>query len=168
MKKNNQGFMLVEALVMSMVIIGVLIYMFIQFQIISRNYDKSFSYNSVTNLYFTNEIKNYLKINDTLTEIKNDIDNAQKKYVIVYQNNSWNISDYNTSIGNNLISKANIKTIVVANESLSEFKTERTVGFSEKMNDFIHYVKVDKQEEFYRIIIEFNDDTYASLKIGGK
>ena len=31
MKKNNQGFMLVEALIMSTVVIGVLVFMFIQF-----------------------------------------------------------------------------------------------------------------------------------------
>ena len=40
--KNNKGFMLVEALVMSMIVIGTLTFMYIQFQNISRSYEKSF------------------------------------------------------------------------------------------------------------------------------
>ena len=65
-----------------------------------------------------------------------------------------------------LINKGQIKTIVLADEALSKLKGTKTSDLSEKFNDFINYLKVDKEDNKYRLLIEFQDDTYASLKIG--
>ena len=158
MKKNNQGFMLVEALVMSIVIIGVLVFMYVQFQNISRSYDKSFHYNTVTGLYLTNEVKEYLTVNDLMDSLKQEVTESSKKFVII---------DYEkTGSWGTLLTKGNIKTIVIADEGLTEIKGKRTSDFSEKFNDFINYIKVDKLDNEYRLLIEFSDDTYASLKLG--
>ena len=160
MKKNNQGFMLIEALVMSTLIIGVLVYMFIQFQNISRSYDKSFSYNTVTGLYITNEIKNYLSSNNKINDLMNNVKAAEKKYI--------EIKDLDDATWNELLEKGNIKTVLFTDESLSKLKGQYNSSFSEKLNDYINYVKVGEQVDKYRVIIEFNDDTFASLRIGGE
>ena len=162
MKKNNQGFMLVEALIMSVVVIGVLVFMYVQFQNISTSYDKSFSYNTVNNLYITHELKTFLNDNNYLEEIKEDIASSGTKYV--------NIADYSITsvVWSELKNRGNVKTILIADESLSSLKGRRTSGLSEKFNDFINYLKVDKEENKYRILVEFNDDTYASIKFGGE
>ena len=160
MKKNNQGFMLIEALIMSTLIIGVLVYMFIQFQNISRSYDKSFSYNTVTGLYITNEIKNYLSSNNKINDLMNNVKAAEKKCI--------EIKDLDDATWNELLEKGNIKTVLFTDESLSKLKGQYNSSFSEKLNDYINYVKVGEQVDKYRVIIEFNDDTFASLRIGGE
>ena len=157
--KNNKGFMLVEALVMSMIVIGTLTFMYIQFQNISRSYEKSFNYNTVTGLYITNEVKNYLINNSLVDTYKNEVDNNTSKYI--------KIGDITDSGFVELKEKGQIKTVILANESLSELKGKKTKDLSEKFNDFINYLKVDKEGNGYRLLIEFNDDTYASLRIGG-
>ena len=159
MKKNNKGFMLVEALVMSMVVIGTLTFMYIQFQNISRSYEKSFNYNTITDLYITNEVKNYLINNNLLDTYKGKVTASFTKYTI--------IDDITDSSFVELKEKGQIKTVILANESLSELKGKKTKDLSEKFNDFINYLKVDKEGNGYRLLIEFNDDTYASLRIGG-
>lgn len=159
MKKNNKGFMLVEALVMSMVVIGTLTFMYIQFQNISRSYEKSFNYNTITDLYITNEVKNYLINNSLVDTYKNEVDNNTSKYI--------KIGDITDSSFVELKEKGQIKTVILANESLSGLKGKKTKDLSEKFNDFINYLKVDKEGNGYRLLIEFNDDTYASLRIGG-
>ena len=157
MKKNNKGFMLVEALVMSMVVIGTLTFMYIQFQNISRSYEKSFNYNTITDLYITNEIKDYLIDNDLLDTYKDKVVGSTSKYII--------IDDITDSSFEMLKFKGQVKTILLTDESLSGLKGKKTNTLSEKFNDFINYLKVDKEEGEYRLSIEFNDDTFASLKL---
>ena len=160
MKKNEQGFMLVEALIMSTVVLGILTFMYVQFQILNKNYDKSFHYNSVTNLYITNEIKDYFVNNNLVDTYKNGVNASDKKY---FKINMDHITD---SSFKELINKGQIKTIVLADEALSKLKGTKTSDLSEKFNDFINYLKVNKEDNKYRLLIEFQDDTYASLKIG--
>lgn len=158
MKKNNKGFMLVEALVMSMVVIGTLTFMYIQFQNISRSYEKSFNYNTITDLYITNEVKNYLINNNLLDTYKDKVTGSSAKYIM--------INDITDSSFTELVKEGKIKTIILTDESLSGLKGKKTNTLSEKFNDFINYLKVDKEEGKYRLLIEFSDDTFASLKIG--
>ena len=44
MKKNNRGFTLVETLVVSSFIVGILVFLFAQFSKLKKSYDASFEY----------------------------------------------------------------------------------------------------------------------------
>lgn len=158
MKKNNAGFMLVEALVMSMVIMGVLIFMFIQFENISRGYDKSFHYNNIQNIYMVNEIKEYLIEKSDWNSLKEEVDENTKKYIDI--TNRYTDSTFTT-----LKQQTKAKTIILADETLSKLKGYKTGELSEKMNDFVNYVKVDKVDNQFRLLVEFNDETFASLRM---
>ena len=46
MKKNNQGFMLVEFLVVSIFVLGTLIFLTIEFNNINKSYNRSFKYDT--------------------------------------------------------------------------------------------------------------------------
>lgn len=154
MKKDNRGFMLVEALVMSTVIIGVIVYMFIQFQSLSKNYDKSFHYNTVSGLYVANEVRNYLidtaKLDDLVTSL------GSGAYVSI---------DYSETTWTAFTTAAGINQIIFAEENLSELKGKNIEGISPKFRDYINYLKVYNNAGIYRILIEFTDETYASLRI---
>ena len=116
--KNNKGFMLVEALVMSMIVIGTLTFMYIQFQNISRSYEKSFNYNTITDLYITNEVKNYLINNNLLDTYKGKVTASFTKYTIIDD-----ITDYNKVYTNELELVKNLTmddvSYVVSNIDLS-------------------------------------------------
>ena len=186
MKKNNQGFMLVEALVMSTVIIGVLIFMFIQFRNISRGYDKSFSYNSVPSLYYTNELKEYLASDLTghLLDLDDYFANEDADYLFVVKyledkDEYLYFAEYNEETNEyeelgidyeefeDFVSYLGIKTAVVADEELTGLRGIYHKEFSEGLNDYINYVKTNGDSNRYRLVVEFLDDTYASLSLGG-
>jgi len=61
-KKNSiKGFVLAETLIVSMFVAGVLIFLFIQFSNLSKNYIDSYNYNSVEDLYSLKNIRDYIE-----------------------------------------------------------------------------------------------------------
>lgn len=183
MKKDNQGFMLVEALVMSIVIIGVLVFMFIQFRNISRGYDTSFSYDTVPAMYYTNELKEWIITNGYLYDLEYDLGTEDYLHVVKYieEDNEYaffamyieeddvyeELYDHNSQL-ESLVDAAEIKNVVIADEGLTGLKGVYNSEFSEKFNDYINYVKVNGEVNKYRIVVEFFDGTFASLRLGGE
>lgn len=156
MKKNNKGFMLAEVFIVSSFVLGVLVYMFIQTNSIMRNFNRSFSYNTVSGLYITNEVAKYIKKNDTNNY-------CTGVNIIDYKdNNTWN----------NLKKSSNINTVIIGN--LNDIKANATSNteISPKAQDFIKFLE---EKDKCAIIIEFNNKigsidskqvdnfTYASL-----
>lgn len=156
MKKNNKGFMLAEVFIVSSFVLGVLVYMFIQTNSIMRNFNRSFSYNTVSGLYITNEVAKYIKKNDTNNY-------CTGVNIIDYKdNNTWN----------NLKKSSNINTVIIGN--LNDIKANATSNteISPKAQDFIKFLE---EKDKCVIIIEFNNKidsidskqvdnyTYASL-----
>ena len=77
-KKNlNKGFVLVETLIVTTFVAGVLVYLFIQFSNLSQNYEESYKYNTVENLYSLRNIRNFIvKDVDALASIEGLISNG--------------------------------------------------------------------------------------------
>lgn len=147
MKKNNKGFMLAEVFIVSSFVLGVLVYMFIQTNSIMRNFNRSFSYNTVSGLYITNEVAKYIKKNDT------------NNYCT-----GVNIIDYSDDTWNNLKKSSNINTVIIGN--LNDIKANVTstnvtsnTGISPKAQDFIKFLE---EKDKCVIIIEFDDKTVSA------
>ena len=61
MKKiDKRGFALIETLIVSIVVAGILTYIFIQFSTLKRNYNISFKYDTVDVLFSLQDIENYI------------------------------------------------------------------------------------------------------------
>ena len=58
MKKN--GFMVVECIIASVVVLTVIIILYTQVKSISRNYNKSYNYDNVTSLYALANFRKFL------------------------------------------------------------------------------------------------------------
>lgn len=143
MKKNNKGFMLAEVFIVSSFVLGVLVYMFIQTNSIIRNFNRSFSYNTVSGLYITNEVAKYVKKNDTNNY-------CTGVNIIKYEdNNTWN----------NLKKSSNINTVIIGN--LNDIKANATskTEISPKAQDFIKFLE---EKDKCVIIIEFDDKTVSA------
>lgn len=157
MKKNKcNGFLLAEAFIVSTFVLGVLIFMYIQTRNIINNYNKSFSYNTISDIYVTKEIDKYFKSKILVT--RDDIDQLNSDGYL-------DITTYNDMMSS-IIESAKIKKIIV---SLSSMDWDTNIlNVDTKFKDYISWVKKNNSDTNYDYIIitEFKDDTYASLKMG--
>lgn len=159
MKKNDRGFTLVETLIVSAFVIGTLTYLFIQVNNSITNFDIAFKYDSVNDIYNTKIIGNYIE-DIGYSDIKNNIKNG---YVDITNYLIGNINYYDL-----LKEKTNAKRILLVEENMIEIKkNSNSQDFSKELKRYIN--KFDNNSaivDSYRIIVEFNNDHVASLRIG--
>ncbi|MBQ9181517.1 MAG: hypothetical protein IJ134_02665 [Bacilli bacterium] len=160
MKKNTKGFMLVEFLVVSIFVLGTLIFLTVQFNNINKSYNRSFKYDTVSNLYSAKNIRKMI-INDSynsfIEELKNnpyvDFSNCNVNY--------FNSRDYCRA----LLENENVKTALFVSHDLTAFKNSNYYKqeISEGLRNYINTLKSSSNS--YLIILEFNDKTFSSLKV---
>lgn len=150
MKKNNKGFMLAEVFIVSSFVLGILVYMFIQTNSIMRNYNRSFSYDTVQGLYIANEVKKLLVYSGY---DQDELANACDSYQI------FDVSDY---YFDHIKQLTNIKTIVLGNLNYMKENVASDSSISAKEKDYIKYLG---EKDKCVLLLEFNDDTYASLNM---
>ncbi|MDD3341285.1 MAG: hypothetical protein PHN72_03700 [Bacilli bacterium] len=175
-KINNKGFMLMETLIVSVFVGVTLILLFVQLRNIETSYDRTFSYNTTHGLYNAAKTKKYL-LTRNYEEMVSDVLSTTNGYIDI----TSCTSGYYTATGENasltqkyctdFYKATRIKKILFSLEDLKDAKykiltTGRAIGVSQKMIDFAQYVKYDGQNHVYRLIIEYEDETYASIKIG--
>lgn len=165
MKKNNKGFMLIETLIVSISISGILIYLFFQFQNVNDSYNKSFKYNTINGLYGAGDIKENIKANG-LTSIYNNANSSSFVDITNCSSTYFNNTNYCLKL-NELLG---VKTILVSKGNLSSTKTllansQNITKYSETLRDFIN--KTADISSGYQLFVEYNDNTVASVVIGG-
>ncbi len=158
-KVNNKGFMLVETLIVATLIISILIYLFIQFQTVSRSYNASFTYNTVDAVYGVSNIRNYI-LSDGYENLVAGISN--NKYIDITNCNTsfFEESEYCLSLFNQL----NVKTAIFTKNNLTDLNNSN-FNFSDKLKKYIKYIKYTEEPNIYRIIVEYDNGTFGSLKI---
>lgn len=169
MKKGNQkGFMLAEAFIISTVVLSILIFMFIQIRTITNGFNRSFSYNTVSGIYIANEMGDFIRNNnyEGIMEFVDDYGyfDLSTEYLV----SDKELDSYNIMIGNTwkkLLSSTNVKKLIVSKEPMVELKSSTDEGISKNFINFINSIPVENYEFSYRIIIEYNDYTYASVRL---
>ncbi|MDD2435423.1 MAG: hypothetical protein PHO63_04130 [Bacilli bacterium] len=164
-KLNNHGFLLVETLVVSILIISSLIYLFIQFQNISISFDRSFKYNTVDGIYGAANISKFLLVEgyDNLVAYYNDPLN-DKKYIDVTNCEYELVGSGLSRFCQMLFEELNVKTVLFTKANLKDLLNS-DYNFSEHLNEYIKHIKFSAGDTDYRIIVEYNDETFGSLKI---
>lgn len=166
---NKRGFVLLETLLVSTVIIGTLVFIFSQFVNLKNSYDDSFKYNTVKGLYGVKNIEKFLHENSavgSLTDyIKFKEDLLDVDYISFVNADVCDSRYINQNIYcNELIKKLNVKQIIIANEDLTnlKIKMKKDNPFSEEMRQFINKISI-KYNDKYKIIVEYNDNTFAAI-----
>lgn len=163
MTKKHKGFMLVELLIVSVFILSVLIFLYVQLINVNNNYRRSFTYNTVPGLYIAKNLANYL-IETNYVEVVNDINNGYLDITNSYTNS--------TPLYNDIKEFSNVKKIIITKEDLSDIKTylkNTNVNtlkntFSNDFREFILKQSSDSNElDRYRLIIEYKDNTFATI-----
>ena len=83
MKKNSNGFTILETLITSTLVISTLVFLYVQFNNLERNYDDSFRFNTVNGIHKAKELSKY-SISICLNESNDvyDILNIQNSYLM--------------------------------------------------------------------------------------
>jgi len=168
MKKNNRGFTLVETLVVSSFIVGILIFLFAQFSKLKKSYDASFEYNTIPSLYKAKNINRYVLSSgaDTL------VDELEKNNIGFIDITECPM-DYLEKIDycSQLFSDLGAVTVLVVKEEaiktdLQEYLKANNVAYHEKLYQFVKEISIDSENlGGYRFIIEFDDDSFATINM---
>lgn len=156
-KSNKNGFILAETIAISVVIMTSLVIIYTQFRIVSNSYFKTFNYNSVNNLYLTNNVKEFIKT-QSIDELKKMLDNAD--YVDLTSCSYFTEYIYCEA----LFDSIGANKVIFTKEDLSSLRNNLPSNFSEKLKQFINYINYENNNN-YRLIVEFSDETYASLLV---
>lgn len=173
-KNNNKGFLLTELLVTATLVGTVLIFLYTQFYSVKRSYENSFKYNSVNDLYALDNVRMFLIDGGYIdTYVNMAIQGELLSSVPYLEITSFiNNNDYFDS----LINATNIKKLYFTKEFLADLLiylnnniTTSNASEFEKFRKFVAYIDYDVENSSgYRLIAEFNDDTFATLLVGGE
>jgi len=155
-KELSNGFVLVETLIVTTFVSGVLIFLFIQLVTLSNNYDNSYKYNTVEDLYLLRNIKDYmLKDSDSLNTIKSEVDD--KGFVEITDCSKVLEPDYCLK----LLELSNIKTIFITENYIDPTLFS---SYNDEFKNFVNRINGEGENK-YRILAEFNNSRYATIRI---
>ncbi len=160
MRKNNKGFVITEVLILSTVIVGLLVFMYIQFKNINRSYQYSFTYDTVEGMYLANNIINYIneKEYDTLVEKLNQ---SGKNYLDITK---CDVDIFSTSsYCQKLFDASKVEQVIFTEENLSKLKTNMN-GINEDMKKYINQIQTINSKTDHRIIIKYKNQTFTTMR----
>lgn len=153
MKKN--GFALVETLIATTLVATVFTVLYVQFMNINENYRKTYENNTVEGLYASNNIKNYLLSN-----------NYEDLAITSYINMNCDMFTNKTQC-NNLLSVLEVKNAYIMIDDITSIREDiyNDSNISDGLKKFVKSVNTTTNPG-YRLLVEFNNDTYATIKVG--
>lgn len=166
-KKDRNGFALTETLIVSVFVLGVLVYMFVQFSALRQGYDNSFTYNPVPGIYGGYQVKNYL-----MTQEKAVFGSTISKNVTTNANHfedlttcSFTSSPNSNAFCRDLFLQLKIKTVLVVEDNLTNFKEylKTDTIYSETLKQFLNHLEGNTNSNDFRIVVEYQDGTCASV-----
>ena len=173
---KNRGFMLIETLVASTIILGALVFLFVQFSSMKRAYDTSFKYNTIPGLYSAKVLTTFLEEHG-----HNSIDDKLNscEYVLLSGNSlssigscSINATNYsNNSTDSNLFDKVinsiSAKHVIYVGNNITGLQTKLKSSnpdpniFDEGFRKFILQLDPIEYNSRKRVLIEYKSNTYA-------
>lgn len=152
--KKNSGFVLAETLVVTTFVAGVLIFLFVQFTSLSKNYEDAYKYNPVEGLYSARTIKDYIKSDFANIETKiNDSDIVDLKDCSLFTEKKYCLK---------LFELENIEKIFLVK---NKFDKDIFVGYDNTFKKFINKIQPEGEEK-YRLLVEFSNSSYATIRFG--
>ena len=179
MKKN--GFMVVECIIASVVVLTVIIVLYTQIKSITRSYTKSYNYDNVTSLYALSNLRTFLLNDGNYDKLlknysqnnKNNSSECGKNYIFVscsfFEGKEINYCDtIMTTIGITT-SSSRPRQVIFTSSNLEPLKTCDLANDSSYLrSSFVDYIlaqNVSEIKDKYMLLAEFDDGTLASLYI---
>lgn len=162
MKKNNKGFMITEALIISTIVLAILVFMYAQFRTINKGFNQTFKYNTVEDIYKTNEIKKFIET-DATNNMISLLNSSANGYLDITE---CNITTYNdVSFCKYLYEKLQIKSVLLLAEDVTNVVNGKMNNLETGTQNFLKYIKNNYTGNYHRIVVSYKDGTYATLRI---
>lgn len=157
-KRSNMGYMLVETLIVTVFVAGVLIFLFVQFSKLNNSYDEYYIYNNTEDLYALADIKNFIENDSKATTYINTNMNTLK-YIDITDCSS-NIFT-NTSYCLKLLDYEKIEKIYITFNPITMNDIDIT---EDDIVKFMNKISNDGTEP-YRIVAKFDQDRFATIRL---
>ena len=175
MIKNNKGFMLIEVVITSTVILSTMVGLYVGYNKLYKNYVSRNNYYNIDATYATNNIINSIFENNTNEFLYNVFYNANFKYII--KDGICN-EELTTNIDMNICNRVKdyykVKNMIIveyAKPSVEEIKETNNINytFEEYMDYVIKYYGLSTEEDYdYLFLTEINDGDnyyYANMRV---
>lgn len=160
-KKN--GFMLIETLLVSTFVLGVLTYIFLHFSALNRSYEDSFKYNTVPALYGAKNINQLIVVSSAYDTLKNQVQANNLGYI---QFECTIVSNTSTCI--NLFNDLNVEKVYFVNDLVFKDNVNTNNAIFSNDNELYHFARkigYSEDSKDYRLIVKYNDNTFATIAI---
>ncbi len=179
MKKN--GFMVVECIIASVVVLTVIILLYTQVKAVSRSYNKSYNYDNVTSLYALSNFRTFLLNDDNYDKLltayfnnKSTNDSECGKYYVfvscsTFSGPSINYCDTILDTIGITTTNARPRQIIFTSSNINDLKSCNLKDDSGHLRstfvDYILSLNSTEEKDKYMLIAEFDDNTLASLNV---
>lgn len=164
MKKNRmfdtKGFMLVETLLVSLTIAGILVYMYSQFSTINSSYQRLYSYNNADNVYQVGAFREFMTRYTRGSSVYNSLTAKSINC------NNMGLSIANREYCDAIYNAIGPKAIILTKGQFSEAAVLGTVTSKEDKAVLQKFLKTVEQgsSSDYRLIILFQDNKVATAQ----
>ena len=162
MKKNNRlGFMLIETLLVSTFVLGVLTYLFMQFSALKRSYDDSFRYDTVPGLYGVRNINQYITRLGEYSTLQSSV-NDTYGYV------EFSCAMISGTTCSALVTNLETEKIYFVKDTVFKSYITTDLAIFESDDELYHFCKkinFGDADTDYHLIVKYNDNTYATMSI---
>lgn len=190
MKKiDNQGFVMVETIIVAVFVIGICTFLFTNFLPLIADYERVSDYDNVDTKYKAHEIRKML-----LREFDKDA-NLTSIFSSHISGNSgyYRYQNYNETVGDDVVTKnrlcslltspnycnklfsedyLNVKEVIVTPFKLGSFKNvvKDNKDFDRSLREYVDYLPdygkySSRYDSYYRIIVAFNDGRFSSIEV---
>ena len=179
MKKN--GFMVVECIIASVVVLTVIIVLYTQVKAVTRAYVKSYNYDNITSLYALDNFRSFLLsdnnydclLSSYFSNKRTNSSNCGKHYVYIscntFEGPSINYCDTLLNAMGITPHGSAPRQIIFTSSDLKELKAcNLRDDYGTLKSTFVDYIlslNNNESKDKYMLIAEFDDDTLASINI---
>lgn len=157
---DTKGFMLVETLLVSLTVSGILVYMYAQFSTINSAYQKLYDYNTSSSLYRAAAFREFVM---TYTSASSSIYNGLTAKTLTCDRMGLSTNDKNYCSG--IYSALDIKQVILTVDQFDYNAVLNTVSDSTtkaQLSKFLNTIKRHNTTK-KRLIVIFNDETMATV-----
>lgn len=165
MKKNqNKGFMLIETLLVSTFVLGVLTYLFVQFSALKRSYSDDFKYDTVPGLYAVKNINQYIMKQNGYNALKTEL--GQPGYELGYL--EFSCAYISGTTCSDLLMNVAAEKVYFVRDNVFKNNIDVNVPIfasDDELYRFCKRINFGENDNSYHLIVKYTDNTYATMAI---
>ena len=172
MKKNNSlGFMLIETLLVSTFVLGVLTYLYMQFSALKRSYSDNFKYDTIPALYGIKNLNQYILNNGGYNKIVTESIKKSEPYKSSGYTEFSCVNLDSATTCSSFIEALEIEKIYLVNDNIFKDKINTELSIFNNDDELYHFARkinfdTDSEDNNnYHLIVKYSDNTFSTINV---